>query len=141
VASVEYAAKTPLPDGQRDAFELSLQLPDKAGETLTFPAIQTCEQGETAWTEVPADGQDADELEHPAPAFEITEASDGGHGSAAGDDQDGEADAAANTENASADTADGDDGMSSTLGVIALVLGALGLGAGGAALVQVRRRA
>ena len=54
VASVEYTAKTPLPDGERDAFELSLQLPEKAGETLAFPAVQTCEKGETAWTEVPA---------------------------------------------------------------------------------------
>ena len=71
---MEYTAKTPLPDGVRDAFELSLQLPQKAGETLAFPAVQICEKGETAWTEVPADGQDAEELEHPAPAFEITEA-------------------------------------------------------------------
>ncbi len=57
VAQVVYTAKTPLPDGQRDAFELSLQIPeDAAGQTLAFPTIQTCEQGETAWTEIPADG-------------------------------------------------------------------------------------
>lgn len=117
VASVEYTAKTPLPDGQRDAFELSLQLPEKAGETISFPAIQTCVKGETAWTEVPAQGQDGEELEHPAPAFEITEAE--------GDGEDG----------GSGTT------LGTTLGAIGLVLGALGLAAGGTALVQVRRRA
>ena len=66
---------TPLPDGQRDTFELSFQVPDAAGETLAFPTIQTCEKGETGWVEVPAEGQDAEELEHPAPSFEILPAS------------------------------------------------------------------
>jgi uncharacterized protein YcnI len=145
VASVEYTARTPLPDGQRDAFELSLQLPDAAGETLTFPSIQTCQKGETAWTEVPAEGQDEEELEHPAPAFEVTEAEEGeGHDDAADDShQDGEEQAAsAETQNAASDTDDADDGgTGATLGIIGLVLGALGLAAGGTALVQVRRKA
>ena len=147
VASVEYTAKTPLPEGQRDALELSLQLPDKAGETLTFPTIQTCAKGETAWTEVPAEGQDGEELEHPAPAFEITEAEDGdGHDSAASDSHEDAEEDAASAEPANASTTDdgddGDDGgAGTTLGIIGLVLGALGLAAGGTALVQVRRRA
>lgn len=47
--------------------ELSLQVPDAEGEVLAFPTIQTCEKGETAWTQVPTDGQDEDELESPAP--------------------------------------------------------------------------
>ena len=64
-ASIVYTASTPLPDGERDAFELSFQLPDAEGETLSFPTIQTCQKGETSWTEVPADGQDAEELERP----------------------------------------------------------------------------
>ena len=46
-----------------------------------FPTIQTCEQGEAAWIEVPADGQDGDELELPAPAFVLTAADGGGHDS------------------------------------------------------------
>ena len=70
---VVYTARTPLPDGQRDTFELSLQIPeDAAGRTLAFPTIQTCEEGSTAWTEVAADGQSEDDLEHPAPAFLVT---------------------------------------------------------------------
>jgi uncharacterized protein YcnI len=130
VASVEYTAQTPLPDGERDTFELSLQLPEKAGETLAFPAVQTCEKGETAWTEVPAEGQDAEELEHPAPAFEITQAVDEGEGGS-------------HSSSASAPEAEPDDDSDTgtTLGIIGVVLGALGLAAGGTALVLVRRRA
>ena len=79
VASVTYRAETPLPDGYRDTFELSLQLPDAEGDTLVFPTIQTCEQGESAWIEVPQDGQDSEELELPAPSFVISEAGEGDH--------------------------------------------------------------
>ena len=44
---IVYTAETPLPDGQRDTFELSFQVPDAEGEMLVFPTIQTCEKGET----------------------------------------------------------------------------------------------
>ena len=37
VATVTYTATTPLPEGYRDAFELSLQLPDQEGETPGLP--------------------------------------------------------------------------------------------------------
>ncbi len=73
VAEVVYTAKTPVPDGYRDTFVLSLTLPDTPGETVYFPTIQTCEGGETAWIEIPADGQDHDDLESPAPAVELVE--------------------------------------------------------------------
>ena len=63
-----------MPDGYRDAFELSLQLPEAEGTTLVFPTIQTCEEGESAWIEVPEDGQSADDLELPAPSVTITAA-------------------------------------------------------------------
>ena len=79
VDQVVYTARTPLPDGQRDTFELSLQIPeDAAGQTLAFPTIQTCEEGSTAWTEVAADGQTEDDLEHPAPSFVVTAATGSG---------------------------------------------------------------
>ena len=71
-ATIVYTAKTPLPDGQRDAFEVSLQLPEKEG-TLAFPTVQTCEKGETAWIEETPEGA-TEEPENPAPAFEVTEA-------------------------------------------------------------------
>ena len=74
-----HRADAPLPDGYRDAFELSVQLPEDEGDTLVFPTVQTCEEGESAWIEVPADGQDAEELELPAPSFVITAADETGH--------------------------------------------------------------
>ena len=75
VAEVVYTAKTPLPDGYRDALVLSLQVPsDAAGQTIYFPVIQTCEQGETAWIEIPEAGQDGEELEAPAPSIQVVAA-------------------------------------------------------------------
>ena len=137
-ASIVYTADTPLPDGQRDTFELSFQVPDAEGETLSFPTIQTCEKGETAWTQVPADGQDADELESPAPAFEVLPASEEGdhHGGEAEQSaaEPASSDAEASTE-AEASTS------SSSLGWIGLVAGLLGLAAGGLALARTRSRA
>jgi len=145
VASVVYTARTPLPEGQRDSFELSMQLPDKPGETLAFPSIQTCQKGETAWIEVPSGNQDADELENPAPAFEITEAGDDGHSTSAGSDeaeQGAEATEATGNQTPSSPVENDDDsGVGTTLGIIGLVLGALGLVTGGTALAKVRRRA
>jgi uncharacterized protein YcnI len=77
VSEVVYTARTPVEDGFRDTFELSLTVPeDSAGETIFFPTIQTCESGETAWIEIPADGQDAEELESPAPSVEVVAASE-----------------------------------------------------------------
>ena len=127
--TVVYTTKSPLADGVRDSFELSLQLPDAEGETLVFPAIQTCEAGETAWTEVAADGQDGEELEHPAPTVTITAAEGGGHG------------AAAEPEDHAEPETDTEETESSSLGAVGGGGGGLGLLAGGAALVQVRRRA
>jgi periplasmic copper chaperone A len=134
VAQVEYTANDPLPEGYRDAFELSLQLPDAAGETLAFPVVQTCEEGETAWVETAADG-DTEELAAPAPTVTLLPA---------------EGDAQGTTEDAGSTTSDeaagevtesgaGDDG-SNTLSVVALVAGLLGLAAGVGALVTARRR-
>jgi uncharacterized protein YcnI len=74
VGQVVYTADEPLADGYRSAMELSLQLPDAAGETLAFPVVQECVQGETGWTEIAPEGESADELEFPAPTVTITEA-------------------------------------------------------------------
>lgn len=143
VASIVYTARTPLPDGMRDTFELSFQVPDAEGEMLTFPTIQTCEDGETAWTEVAAEGQDSDELDSPAPAFEILAASGEGHGhgdEASTEDSTGEgADQAADTSGEEAEaeaTATTED--SSMLGWMGLGAGLLGLAAGGTALARTR---
>ena len=74
--AVTYRTDTPLSDGHRDVVALSVELPDAEGATLVFPTIQTCEQGEAAWIEVPEDGQDPEELVLPAPAIVVTAGSD-----------------------------------------------------------------
>lgn len=119
VSEVVYTARTPLADGYRDAFVLSLQVPeDAAGETLYFPTVQTCEAGETAWIEIPTDGQDGEELATPAPSIVVVEASTGG------DDGD--------------ESGDDDSGSSNGLAIAALVAGIGGLGLGGVALARKR---
>lgn len=118
-AEVVYTATTPLPDDQRDAFALSLQVPaDAAGTTLYFPTIQTCEQGETAWIEIPSDGQDASGLAEPSPAVRVVAA-------------------AATPSSPSAPAASGGDTTAKVLAIISLVISALTAGG----LVAVARSA
>lgn len=136
VSEVVYTAKTPLPDGYRDAFELSLQAPADASGLLFFPTVQTCEEGETGWIEIPADGQDPFELESPAPFVNVVAATDAdaGHsadGTAAATDSD--------DESAEASTDDSDDGSSNGLAIAALVVGVLGLGTAVVAIARTRK--
>jgi uncharacterized protein YcnI len=142
VGSIVYTADTPLPEGQRDTFELSLQLPDTEGETLTFPTVQTCEEGETGWVEVPAEGQDPDELDSPAPSFEILPAGEDAHGASDGssDEAEGSAEQASADAGEPAEAATPEAG-SSALGWAGLVVGLLGLAAGGIALTRTRASA
>jgi uncharacterized protein YcnI len=136
IGTVAYTAKTPLPDGQRDTFELSFQIPeDAAGDMLAFPTVQTCAKGQTGWTEIPQDAADAEELEHPAPAFEVLPATDGDAAAASGTDTAATAQTAADGEAASAD----DDGAGSDpLAWAGLIAGVLGLVVGGIALARSR---
>jgi uncharacterized protein YcnI len=137
VGEIVYTAKTPLPNGYRDAFELSLKLPDTVGETLVFPAIQTCEEGETAWIEVPEEG--AEEPAYPASVFQLTAA----ESPAAGDTTSAEpvSDAVDSNESAPVAQATAADEGTDALTVVALIVGVLGLLVGGAALVRGRSRA
>ena len=129
--TVVYTAKEPLPDHVRDSLELSFQIPpETAGDTLRFPTIQTCEKGQTAWTEVPADGQDPFELEHPAPFFDVQPTQQSGTEATALTDD--------SVQQASAETPEEGSDMLSWL---ALGVGALGLVVGGAALARGRKSA
>lgn len=130
VASVTFSTEAPLPDGYREVFELAVQLPEAKGTKLVFPTIQTCERGESAWIEVPQDGQNVEELELPAPSFIISEPDDGTrHHMTTGSSHAKEAPA---TTPAS--------GSGDTLTFAALAAGVLGSVLGGAALVRQRRR-
>jgi uncharacterized protein len=119
--------------GQFQDFPLSVQIPGKAGDTLTFKALQTYSDGTVArWIGAP----DADK---PAPQVQVTAAADDHHATAAP-----AAGGTATTENASAPVpavSSTDDSDSNTLAIIALIVGALGLLAGGASLASARRRA
>jgi uncharacterized protein len=110
--------------GQFHDFPLSVQIPGKAGDTLTFKALQTYSNGEIArWIGAP----DADK---PAPQLTVTAA-----------DAPATATTAATATPAAAVPASSDDGSSDTVSIIALIVGALGLLAGGAGLAAARKRA
>ena len=113
---VTYTAQAPLADGLRTTFVLSLQIPEDAvGETLSFPVLQSCEVGETDWSEAVVEGEA--EPVHPAPSLTVTAATaESGHGGAVA------ADAAASTE-----TTATDDVPARLLGIGGLVVGAVGL--------------
>lgn len=106
--------------GQFLDFPVSVQIPGDAAEALTFKALQTYDDGEVVrWIGAP----DSDD---PAPQVTVT-AGSGEHG--------GEAAEAEHSES------DDSDGASKGLGVAALIVGILGLLAGGAALLRSRRTA
>jgi uncharacterized protein len=92
--------------GEFRDFPLSVQIPGKAGDTLTFKALQTYDDGEVVrWIGAP----DAD---RPAPTVSVVAAADADHGA-----------------------------TSDTLAIVALIVGALGLLAGGTALARGRQTA
>jgi periplasmic copper chaperone A len=82
-SQIVYTAKTPLPHELRDALVLSVKLPDAAGSTLYFPTLQSCETGQTDWSEIAKDGQDPHSLKAPAPSISVTGAAGTGHGDTA----------------------------------------------------------
>lgn len=83
-SQIVYTAQTPLDHELRDVLVLSVKLPDAAGSTLYFPTLQSCETGQTDWSEIAKDGQDPHSLKAPAPSITITEAASAdGHGAAA----------------------------------------------------------
>lgn len=79
--TVTFTADESVPDGIYGTVSLRMTLPEElAGESIFFPVIQSCEEGEHAWIEIPQDGEDADSLESPAPSITITEPEgDNGH--------------------------------------------------------------
>ena len=108
--------------GEFRDFPLAVLVPGKAGQTLTFKALQTYSNGDVVrWIGAP----DADE---PAPQVKLTSAA----GGTAPRQQ-------ANPQPAPAVAASADSGGSNRLSIVALVVGALGLLVGGAALVVARR--
>lgn len=131
-----------IPPGQFKNFPISTQIPGKPGQTLTFKVLQTYSDGEVArWIGGPSS-------ENPAPEIDVTaaggvlqdvagsEAEPPAPGEASGEGSASE-EAAPAAESSSSSSS---DSASKGLGIAALVVGALGLIAGGTALVLSRRR-
>jgi uncharacterized protein YcnI len=70
----------PLADSEYLDFGVSATFQLEPGE-YAIPAVQYCGDESVAWIEIPAEGQDHDELEAPAPTITVVEAdAEGGHG-------------------------------------------------------------
>jgi uncharacterized protein YcnI len=114
--------------GQFQDFPLSVQIPGNAGDTLTFKALQTYSDGQVArWIGAPG-------ADRPAPRVQVTAAEADHHAAATTEDTA----APAATPTAAATTSGDSD--SNTLAIVALIVGAVGLLAGGAGLAWARRR-
>jgi uncharacterized protein len=114
--------------GEFRDFPLSVLVPGKAGQTLTFKALQTYSNGSVVrWIGAPGS-------EEPAPQVKLTNASASTGATNAGG-------GAGSKGQASAPPAAAADNDSNGLSIVALVLGALGLLAGVAAFVVARRGA
>ena len=113
--------KAGIQPGQFQDFPISVQIPGEAGDTLTFKALQTYDDGEVVrWIGAP-------DSEEPAPQVAV----------AAGGEEHG----AASDSHSSEESSDDSEGASKGLGIAALIVGSLGLLLGGAALLHSRRTA
>jgi len=116
-----------LPPGEFQDFPLSVQIPGKAGEELTFKAVQTYDDGEVVrWIGAP-------ETEHPAPQVLVTPPKEAGQATTAADTSEG---AAANS-TASSSSGSDDKGLA----IAALVVAVIALLIAGAAIFGTRRGA
>lgn len=123
----------PLPDGQLQEFLLSVGTSGEVGDGAEFKVIQDCVGGsQVAWIQTTVEGQG--EPEHPAPTVTLVAGEEAGHETTADDGM-------SESEHASASSNDdsGDD-SSNTLSIVALIVGALGLGAGSTALIRSRSK-
>jgi periplasmic copper chaperone A len=110
--------------GEFQDFGLSVSVPDKAGSTLAFKAVQTYSSGEVVrWIGTP-------DSEQPAPQVKL----------AAAEPEGGAAEPANEEQPAAPADSGGDDDSSNTLAIIALVIGVAGLATGLLALLTRRGR-
>ena len=116
-----------IPPGAFEDFGLSVQIPGKAGDKLTFKALQTYTGGEVVrWI-------GAEDSDNPAPIVTVT-------AGAAADEHAAATPAPTTRPSAGPRTASTtDDDSGNGLAIVALIVGALGLVLGGAGLLAARR--
>jgi uncharacterized protein YcnI len=103
-------------------------LPEDADE-LVFKAIQTYSNKEVVrWIEVQEDGQE--EPENPAPVLALSAATEDHHGSTTAEDASDESEATEKTAATTTASADSSDTTARVLGVVGIVVGALGVAYG-----------
>jgi uncharacterized protein len=124
VDTITWTAKSEddaIPPGAFEDFGLSVQIPGKAGDKLTFKALQTYTGGEVVrWI-------GAEDSDNPAPIVSVTAANSASPAPAAT--------ATPVATQAAATSADDGNGLA----IAALIIGALGLIAGTAGLLAARR--
>ncbi len=122
-----------IPPGQFLNFPISTEIPGKAGEELTFKVLQYYDNGKVVrWIGPPSSDE-------PAPRIDVT-AEGGALQDVAGSETAPPSPSAEPAEESAGSSSSGDS-ASKGLGIAALVLGALGLIAGSAALARSRRSA
>ncbi|RZI79592.1 MAG: DUF1775 domain-containing protein, partial [Microbacterium sp.] len=86
---VTFTAATPVEDGLSASVSMDVIFASSvAGTDVPFPVLQQCTTGETDWAQVAEEGEDAHDLDAPAPVVSVGEAaaSDDGHGTASSGD-------------------------------------------------------
>lgn len=74
ISAITFTADEPIDTHFYATVSIRLALPEDAtGKDIYFPVIQECEDGETAWIEIPQEGEDSHSLESPAPYLTVTE--------------------------------------------------------------------
>jgi uncharacterized protein YcnI len=122
-----------IPPGQFVNFGISTEIPGKAGQELAFKVLQYYDNGEVVrWIGGP-------NSEEPAPQIDVTAAGGALQDVAGSETAPPSPGATATAGGATASSSSSSDGASKGLGIAALILGALGLLAGGAALLRARR--
>lgn len=124
-----------IPPDQFLNFPISTEIPGKAGEELTFKVLQYYDNGEVVrWIGGP-------NSEEPAPKIDVT-AEGGVLQDVAGSETAPPSPSATSSESGeTTSSSSSGDSASKGLGIAALIVGALGLIAGGAALIRSRRTA
>jgi methionine-rich copper-binding protein CopC len=142
------AVAASLPDLDDGAYVVAWRvvgpLPEDVDQIL-FPSIQTYASGEVVrWIDEPLES--GEEPEHPAPLLTLVDGGDEHSDEAAAEEETAEGDATANGETATgvsvSNTASQDDvDSANTLATVGIVVGVLGLLAGGFAIFRSRRSA
>lgn len=122
--------------GEFQEFAVQLGPLPSEGDHVVFPTLQTYDNGEVVrWIDPPAEG--GGEPESPAPALTLTDAEGQGGGEAASGQDGPTAEPTEATEGAATDD---DVSAATTVGVVGIVVGALGLATAVFAMVTNRRR-